>query len=134
MLVLRVARITIGRTTQKQSMENGCSPLEVLRVWKVRQAQHGNTDFIFSYDGLPINKSTIARIIARYAKLAGVPVIQAKGLRHFVSHLSFLITSVLVVSKRFGHSSREITLKHYAHLWRGIDDAVAESMAGCYQN
>lgn len=106
--------------------------LEVLRVWKERQAQHGNMDFIFSYDGLPMIKSTIARIIARYAKLAGVPVIQAKGLRH--SHVSFLINelnaSVLVVSKRLGHSSPEITLKHYAHLWRGIDDAVAESMAG----
>ncbi|MCM3452135.1 hypothetical protein M3671_17870 [Bacillus safensis] len=36
----------------------------------------------------------------------------------------------MVVSKRLGHSSPEITLKHYAHLWRGIDDAVAESMAG----
>lgn len=52
--------------------------LEVLRVWKERQAQHGNMDFIFSYDGLPMIKSTIARIIARYAKLAGAPVIQAK--------------------------------------------------------
>ncbi|NMP07947.1 tyrosine-type recombinase/integrase [Paenibacillus polymyxa] len=106
--------------------------LEVLRVWKERQAQHGNMDFIFSYDGLPMIKSTIARIITRYAKLAGAPVIQAKGLRH--SHVSFLINelnaSVLVVSKRLGHSSPEITLKHYAHLWRGIDDAVAESMAG----
>jgi len=36
----------------------------------------------------------------------------------------------LIVSKRLGHSSPEITLKHYAHLWRGIDDGVAESMAG----
>ena len=106
--------------------------LEVLRVWKERQAQYGDMDFIFSYDGLPMIKSTIGRIIARYAKLAGVPVIQAKGLRH--SHVSFLINeinaSVLIVSKRLGHSSPEITLKHYAHLWRGIDDGVAESMAG----
>lgn len=106
--------------------------LEVLRVWKERQAQYGDMNFIFSYDGLPMIKSTIGRIIARYAKLAGVPVIQAKGLRH--SHVSFLINeinaSVLIVSKRLGHSSPEITLKHYAHLWRGIDDGVAESMAG----
>jgi integrase len=106
--------------------------LDLLRVWKERQAEHGNMDFIFSYDGLPMIKSTIARIIARYAKLAGAPVIQAKGLRH--SHVSFLINelnaSVLIVSKRLGHSSPDITLKHYAHLWRGIDDAVAESMAG----
>ncbi|MDR6684069.1 hypothetical protein ACLOAS_02685 [Bacillus sp. PVC-6B] len=52
--------------------------LEVLRIWKERQAQHGNMDFIFSYDGLPRIKSTIDRIIARYAKLAGAPVIRQK--------------------------------------------------------
>lgn len=85
-------------------MENGCfalddDTLEVLRVWKERQAQHGNMDFIFSYDGLPMIKSTIARIIARYAKLAGSPVIQAKGLRH--SHVSFLINELNATSKQF---------------------------------
>ncbi len=50
-------------------------------------------------------KSTIGRIIERYANFAGVHKIQAKGLRH--SHASFLINefnvSVLVLSKRMGH-------------------------------
>ena len=64
--------------------------LEVLCIWKKRQTQHRDMDFIFSYDGFPMIKSTIARIIARYAKIASVLVIQAKGLRH--SHVSFLIT------------------------------------------
>lgn len=106
--------------------------LNILSVWKERQAQHGDMNFVFSYDGLPMVKSTIGQIVSRYGRLANAPAIQAKGLRH--SHVSFLINelnvSVLVVSKRLGHSSPEITLKHYAHLWRGIDDAVAESMAG----
>lgn len=61
-----------------------------------------------------------------------VPVIQAKGLRN--SHVSFLFNelnaSVLVVLKLLGNSSPEITLKHYAHLLRRIDDDVAESMTG----
>lgn len=77
-------------------------------------------------------KSTLARIIERYADLAGVKKIQGKGLRH--SNASYLINefnvSVLILSKRLGHSSPEITLKHYAHLWSGADENVAELMAG----
>ncbi|QAA23528.1 tyrosine-type recombinase/integrase [Sporolactobacillus terrae] len=109
--------------------------VKILAAWRDRQKEIGlgkENDFIFSYDGLPMIKSTIARIIARYAKLAGVKKIQAKGLRH--SHASYLINefnvSVLVLSKRMGHSSPEITLKHYAHLWNGADSVIADEMSG----
>ena len=109
--------------------------LSILKEWKKRQQAVGfgnDDDFIFSYDGLPMVKSTIARIITRYAKLAGVRKIQAKGLRH--SHASYLINefnvSVLVLSQRMGHSSPEITLKHYSHMWSGADSAIAEEMSG----
>lgn len=106
--------------------------IEILKVWKKRQASYGIKDFVFSYDGFPMQKSTISRIIARYANLAGVPVIQAKGLRH--SHASYLINdlnaSVLIISKRLGHSSPEITLRHYAHLWSGVDEELALEMTG----
>lgn len=93
----------------------------------------GNSnDFMFSYDGLPMIKSTIGRIIRRYSKFAGVPRIQAKGLRH--SHASYLINefnvSFLVLSQRMGHLSPEITLKHYAYMWSGVDTAIAEIMTG----
>ncbi len=77
-------------------------------------------------------KSTIFRIITRYSKLAGVKKIQAKGLRH--SHASYLINefnvSVLVLSQRMGHSSPEITLKHYSHLWSGTDAEIAKKISG----
>ncbi len=109
--------------------------INILKEWRSRQSEIGlgnENDFIFSYDGLPMIKSTIARIIRRYAKLANVKKIQAKGLRH--SHASYLINefnvSVLVLSQRMGHSSPEITLKHYAHMWSGADTAIAELMAG----
>ncbi|SPR95088.1 Integrase (fragment) [Bacillus altitudinis] len=109
--------------------------ITILSEWRSRQRKIGlgkENDFVFSYDGLPMIKSTIGRIIARYAKLADVKKIQAKGLRH--SHASYLINefnvSVLVLSQRMGHSSQEITLKHYAHMWSGADTAIAEIMAG----
>ncbi|WP_462366175.1 site-specific integrase, partial [Streptococcus pneumoniae] len=72
------------------------------------------------------------RIIQRYSELANVKRIQGKGLRH--SNASYLINefnvSVLILSKRLGHSSPEITLKHYSHLWRGADESIAEIMSG----
>lgn len=109
--------------------------LNILAKWKSRQSEHTTSDFIFSYDGKPMIKSTIGRIVSRYAKAAGVTPIQTKGLRH--SHVSFLINelnaSVLVVSKRLGHSSPDITLKYYAHLWHGIDTELADEMAGVVQ-
>ncbi|WP_029326706.1 tyrosine-type recombinase/integrase [Bacillus coahuilensis] len=109
--------------------------IEILSEWKKRQSTIGmgnESDFVFSYDGLPMLKSTISRILGRYANLAGVERIQAKGLRH--SHASYLINefnvSVLVLSQRMGHSSPEITLKHYAHMWNGADTVIADEMAG----
>lgn len=106
--------------------------VSILNIWKVRQASLGKINFVLSYDGNPMLKSTISRIIKRYAKLAKVPEIQAKELRH--SHASYLINelnaSVLIVSKRLGHSSPEITLRHYAHLWSGVDKELADEMTG----
>lgn len=106
--------------------------IQVLKEWKERQSKMGIDDFVFSYDGTPMIKSTIGRIIHRFAKLAKVHRIQAKGLRH--SHASYLINefniSVLILSKRMGHSSPEITLKHYSHMWSGVDELIAEEMTG----
>ncbi|AMM88030.1 integrase [Bacillus pumilus] len=109
--------------------------ITILSEWRSRQRKIGlgkENDFVFSYDGLPMIKSTIGRIIARYAKLADVKKIQAKGLRH--SHASYLINefnvSVLVLSQRMGHSSPEITLKHYSHMWVGADTIITEAMTG----
>ena len=109
--------------------------IKILKEWRIRQKEiglGGEEDFVFTYDGLPMIKSTISRIINRYSKLAKVKKIQAKGLRH--SHASYLINefnvSVLVLSQRMGHSSPEITLKHYAHMWSGADTEIAAKITG----
>lgn len=107
----------------------------LLKDWKKIQRKHGVTHFVISHDDMPTGRSSISRIIKRYAKLAGLPAIQAKGLRH--SHVSYLINEfnadVLTVSRRLGHSSPEITLKYYAHLWSRNDESLAEQMAGNLQ-
>ena len=77
-------------------------------------------------------KFTISRIIKRYSNISHVKPIQAKVLRH--SHALLLINklnvSVLILSKRLGHSSPEITLKHYSHLWDGADEVITNEMVG----
>ena len=104
----------------------------ILTKWKSRQLKHGVTEFIMSVSNKPLVRSTVNRLVNRYSKIAGVKKIQAKGLRH--SHASYLINQhnidILVISQRLGHSSPEITLKHYAHLWSRNDEVVADVIAG----
>lgn len=106
--------------------------IEILKIWKERQFKNEITDFIISYSNKPLVRSTVNRIVTRYALLANVKKIQPKGLRH--SHVSYLINEhnidILVISKRLGHSSPEITLKHYAHLWNRNDLIVASAISG----
>ncbi|MFG5483802.1 tyrosine-type recombinase/integrase [Enterococcus faecalis] len=106
--------------------------LQILKDWKIRQSKQCTSKFIFSYDGKPMQKSTIARIIERYSRLAGVHRIQAKGLRH--SHASYLINEfnvdILMLSKRLGHSGPEITLRHYSHYYPNRDEIIAENITG----
>ena len=106
--------------------------IQLLIKWKQRQEKQYIGPFIISYSKAPLHRSTINRIIKRHADISGVHQIQAKGLRH--SHASYLINEhnidVLVISRRLGHSSPEITLKHYAHLWSRNDESVAQAIEG----
>ncbi|MFZ1757764.1 MAG: tyrosine-type recombinase/integrase [Streptococcus suis] len=106
--------------------------IQLLTSWKQRQEKQHISPFILSYSKAPLHRSTINRIIKRHAEISGVHPIQAKGLRH--SHASYLINEhnidVLVISRRLGHSSPEITLKHYAHLWSRNDESVANAIEG----
>ena len=104
----------------------------ILKKWRERQLKHGITKFIISYATERLVRQTVNRVVERYAEVAKVRRIQAKGLRH--SHVSYLINEhnidVLVISNRLGHSSPEITLRHYAHLWSRNDTVVAKAITG----
>lgn len=106
--------------------------VSILRNWKSDQETHGVSKFVLSYDDCPMIKSTLNNLLKKYAKLAGVKVINGRGLRH--SHASFLIAEmhcdVLTVSRRLGHSSPDITLKYYSHMFPRNDEMLAEKMVG----
>ncbi|HLR67896.1 MAG TPA: tyrosine-type recombinase/integrase [Virgibacillus sp.] len=127
----RVKPYTKTKSSQRTiSLDN--DTIYILTKWKERQLKHGVTQFIMSCSEKPLVRSTVNGLVNRYSKLAKVKRIQAKGLRH--SHASYLINQhnidVLVISRRLGHSSPEITLKHYAHLWSRNDEVVADAITG----
>lgn len=127
----RVKNYTKTKSSQRVIKIDGDTIL-ILKKWKERQLRHGVTKFILSTTERPLVRGTVNNIVNRYSKLAKVKRIQAKGLRH--SHASYLINQhnidILVVSRRLGHSSPEITLKHYAHLWDRNDKVVADAITG----
>ncbi|WP_414843122.1 tyrosine-type recombinase/integrase [Limosilactobacillus agrestis] len=106
--------------------------VKLLKDWRKDQQKHGVYNFIMSYDDTPMSRTTIPLIVKRFAKIAGVKPIQAKGLRH--SNVSYLINEfnadVLTVSRRLGHSGPDITLKYYSHLWPRNDKSIADDMEG----
>ncbi|MEL5938202.1 tyrosine-type recombinase/integrase [Tetragenococcus halophilus] len=104
----------------------------ILQDWKKRQEEFAPMQFVLSYDGCPSLKSTINRIVKRHARLAGVPEIQPKGLRH--SHASLLINEYnanpLLVKERLGHEDIQTTLGTYGHLYRNVNYEIANRLNG----
>lgn len=105
--------------------------LQVLKTWKQKQASVVTTDFVLSYTGLPIVKSTILREIDRISKLAGVHRITVHALRH--SHASLLISmgqNPLLIKDRLGHADIQTTLGTYGHLYPNMNFELAEKLQG----
>ena len=93
--------------------------IRILECWRSVQVANSDNDFILSKFGEPMVKSTLTRMLKRHAKLAGVPEITGKGLRH--SHDSFMINvlkkDVLAVSQRSGRIDKATTLNTYSHYY-----------------
>lgn len=97
--------------------------------WQTIQKKNIDTDFVFSYNGLPTNKSASSYIITRHAKLAGVHRIKTHALRH--SHASLLISlgeNALVIRDRLGHEDIKTTLGTYGHLYPNMNREVANKL------
>ncbi|WCQ69469.1 tyrosine-type recombinase/integrase [Streptococcus pasteurianus] len=93
--------------------------INVLERWREIQVSNSDSDYILSKFGSPMVKSTLTRMLKRHAKLADVPEITGKGLRH--SHDSFMINvlgkDVLAVSQRSGRVDKTTTLNTYSHYY-----------------
>lgn len=110
--------------------------VDLLRWWRDVQnenlPQTGDDHYVLSPTDQPMHRSTVNKIINRYADLADVHRIKAKELR--ASHASLLINQynvdILAVSQRLGHAKPTTTLKYYAQLWRGRNRTVADQLNG----
>ena len=110
--------------------------VDLLKWWRDVQCdnlpQHGNNHYVLSITDQPLHRSTINKIVNRYADLAGVHRIQAKELR--TSHTCLLINKynidILAIAQRLGHAKPTTTLKYYSQLWRGRNRVIANQLNG----
>lgn len=104
--------------------------LRVLDQWREVQVSNSENDYILSKFGEPMVKSTLTRMLKRHAKLANVPEITGKGLRH--SHDSFMINvlgkDVLAVSQRSGRVDKATTLNTYSHYYNANKQTVGSEI------
>ncbi len=109
--------------------------IKVLDRWREVQISNADGDFILSKFGEPMVKSTLTRMLKRHTKLANVPEITGKGLRH--SHDSFMINvlgkDVLAVSQRSGRVDKVTTLNTYSHYYNARKQTIGSEITDLLQ-
>ena len=81
-------------------------------------------------DGSAVNPQVLTRRFRAIVRETGLPTIRLHDLRH--SYATAALASGLrvdVLSKRLGHANVGVTLKVYAHVLPGDDEAAAASVA-----
>ena len=89
---------------------------------------------VFSRNGSPLHRATVAHAMQRQCDLLGLPRTTPHGLRHW--HASALLGQGLPipeVSQRLGHSNSSVTMSVYAHALGRSDaratEAISQAMA-----
>lgn len=105
--------------------------LSILNRWRDIQVSSSEDDFVFSYFGKALDKSNFTGILKSHAKIAGVPEITGKGLRH--SNNTYLRRelnkSSELVSIRSGRKPNStVTDETYTHFYKMKSDNVADEM------
>lgn len=99
-----------------------------LHSWAESQTNYSPNWFIFG-DFKQMGTSEIGRVKDKAIKEAGVPYIRIHDLRH--SHASYLINkgvNMVIVSRRLGHSSIQMTIDRYTHLLPDAQDEVIKAI------
>jgi integrase len=99
-------------------------PAELVTLFSEHVARtRGPAGWMFSRDGVPLNRNSAGHQWRQVRKDAGLEGYTLHDLRHF--YASGLIASgrdVVTVQRALGHSSATITLGVYSHLWPTADD------------
>lgn len=106
---------------------------QYLKEWRTIQLNNISTDFVFSYNGFPVSRSSTRGIITKHSKLANVHRIKTHALRH--SHASLLISlgeNAIVIRDRLGHEDIKTTLAIYSHLYPNAHKDVAIKLNNIY--
>lgn len=102
--------------------------IEQLKAYKINLSDCATTDFIFGGKH-PMSETTVTRKLFEYSRLANLKRITPHDFRH--SHASLLINmgeSIVMVSKRLGHSDIEQTLNTYSHLMPNQESAMIDKL------
>lgn len=114
--------------------------MAALRAWKAEQAAErllmgagwqGGHDLVATEpDGSAIHPQVFSRRFAAVVKRVGLPPIRLHDVRHSYATAALAAgVPVKVLSKRLGHADIAVTLRVYAHVMPGDDEAAAELVA-----
>ncbi len=98
-----------------------------LSEWKKLQSMIGDFKYVTQIDGTFTPSYSFSSWLKAAAKKAGVKQIKLHSLRH--SHVALLIEKniqPLMIQERMGHSTIQITLGTYGHLYAKSDQQVVE--------
>ena len=87
----------------------------------------GDSDFVMTEpDGSAIHPQVLSRRFKAQAKSAGLPIIRFHDVRHSYATAALAAgVPVKVLSQRLGHADIGVTLRIYAHVMPGDDEAAA---------
>jgi integrase len=127
-------------TAGARSVALDASTVAALRAWKRRQAEErlamgaGWQDsaglVVTEPDGSPVHPQVLSRRFTATSKRAGLPAIRLHDVRHSYATAALGAgVGVKVLSQRLGHADVGVTLRVYAHVLPGDDEAAAETVA-----
>lgn len=124
------------KTRRSRAIALSTACVAALRAWRVEQKRRQlaaqtwhSGDLVFDRgDGRLLPLTTWQKAHKRFCDLASVPVITPHALRHTNATLSLESgTHPLIVSKRLGHKSVQITLDRYSHVSADLERATMEA-------
>jgi len=111
-----------------------------LRAWRRAQAaerlmmgggwQGGHNLVVTEPDGSPVHPQVLTRRFRSIAKQAGLPAVRLHDVRHSYATAALAAgVHVKTLSQRLGHADVAVTLRIYAHVLPGDDEAAAATVA-----